>query len=84
MTNGNGGAILVNGGNLTLNNVAISDCGAANGGAVATTAGSALTAINCEFSENIATFGGSVYLASGANITGSEFSDNEMSTYGVQ
>ena len=82
MTNGNGGAILVNGGNLTVNNVEISECGAANGGAIATTAGSSLTAINCEFSENIATFGGAIYLAGTANITGSEFSDNTMSTYG--
>ena len=77
-----GGAILVNGGNLTLNNVKIFECTAGSGGAVGTTVGSYLTVINSKFIENSAMYGGAIYLASEANITGSTFNTNTVYGYG--
>ena len=82
MTNDLGGAIYLNGGNLTLNNVNISDCGAGKGGAIGTTAGSSLTVTNSKFSENIAMYGGAIYVAGEANISESKFADHEYTTYG--
>ncbi|WP_048812337.1 right-handed parallel beta-helix repeat-containing protein [Methanobrevibacter ruminantium] len=81
--NGIGGAIYLNGGNLTVNGVVFSDCIAAYGGAIATTAGSNLTVINSVFSDNKAKYGGAIYVAGEANISNSEFSDNNNEiTYG--
>ena len=77
MTNDLGGAIYLNGGNLTLNNVNISDCGAGKGGAIGTTAGSSLTVTNSKFSENIAMYGGAIYVAGEADIRESKFADHE-------
>ena len=82
MTNDLGGAIYLNGGNLTLNNVNISDCGAGKGGAIGTTAGSSLTVTNSKFSENIAMYGGAIYVAGEADIRESKFADHEYTTYG--
>ncbi len=73
-----GGAILVNGGSLTLNNVNISASTAGTGGAIGTTATSNLTVINSGFTENSAMYGGAIYTAGEANISGSKFNGNEV------
>ena len=67
---------------MKINNVNISDCGAGSGGAIATTAGSNLTVSSSVISDNMAMYGGAIYVGGEAQITDSQFNDHEYGTYG--
>ncbi|ADC45938.1 adhesin-like protein [Methanobrevibacter ruminantium M1] len=71
---GDGGAIYLNGGNLTLSFLNISNCIASdNGGAIATAAGSDLYLSNSIFTDNFASKGQSIFIGGEAEILMNDF-----------
>ena len=71
---GDGGAIYLNGGNLTLYKLNISNCIASdNGGAIATAAGSDLYLSNSIFTDNFASKGQSIFIGGEAEILMNDF-----------
>ena len=79
MASDNGGAVFVNGGNLTVSNAIFRENKATNGGAIYVAGTANIT--NSVFISNDPDKGGAIYVAGTANIESNEFTSNNA-TYG--